>query len=138
MSQPTASATDLLPMHIVENVKENPTSKREKKIEQIVNYIVTDLKGNSKLSKNNYGSISRACQLIENLVKKKDKIDKLELVVTVFGKLFPGLSATDIILIKDAVHFVLDSKLIKKVSSRKQLYSYLRKVIISNCLFRDE
>lgn len=138
MSQPTIPATDLLPIHLLENVKDNKTSKREKKKEQLINYIVADLRGNPMLSKSDVASIARACQLIENMVKKKDKIDKLELVVTIFSKLFPALPAADIVMLKNVVQFVLDIKLIKKVSIRTQMYSYARKVFISNCLFRDE
>lgn len=137
MSQPVV-ATDLLPVYTLDNVKENRTSKREKKKEQIINYIVSDLKGNPVLSKNDVASIARACQLIENMVKKKDKIDKLELVVTIFSKIFVGLQPQEIDVIKGAVQFVLDSKLIRKVTTYVKLYSYVRKVIINNCLFRDE
>lgn len=139
MSKPVAPPiTDLLPVHTLENVKENRTSKREKKKEQIINYIVSDLKGNPVLSKNDVASVARACQLIENMVKKKDKIDKLELVVTIFSKIFVGIQPHEIDVIKGIIQFVLDSKLIRKVSTYVKVYSYMRKVIINNCLFRDD
>lgn len=137
MSQPIVPSTDLLPVHVIANVKENKTSKREKKKQQIITYVMKDLQDNPILSKNDVASIARACQLIENLVKKKDKIDKLELVLTIFNKIFQHLQPVEIDAIKSGVQFVLDSKLIKKVSTYRHVYSYARKVVINNCLFRD-
>jgi len=135
--QPVETNTELLPVHILSNVKENRTSKREKKKQQIINYIVEDLKKNPILSKNDVASVSRACQLIENMVKKKDKIDKLELVISIFSKIFMHLQPAEVDVIKNVVQFVLDSKLIHKVRMSVKVYSYVRKVVINNCLFRD-
>jgi len=135
--QPVETNTELLPVHILSNVKENRTSKREKKKQQIINYIVEDLKKNPILSKNDVASVSRACQLIENMVKKKDKIDKLELVISIFNKIFMHLQPAEVDVIKNVVQFVLDSKLIHKVRMSVKVYSYVRKVVINNCLFRD-
>lgn len=130
--------TDLLPIYKLENVKENKTSKREKKKTQIVQYVVDDLKSNPNLSKNDVASVARACQLIENTVKKKDKIDKLELVIQIFTTMFQHLQPVEVDIIKAIVQFVLDSKLINKVSKFVEIYSYVRKVVINNCLFRDQ
>ena len=137
MSQP-AETNELLPIHILANVKENRTSKREKKKNQIINYIVDDLKKNPILSKNDVASVSRACQLVENMVKKKDKIDKLELIVSIFNKIFMHLQPAEIEVIKSCVQFVLDSKLIHKVRLYVKVYSYVRRVVVNNCLFRDQ
>ena len=136
--QPTETNTELLPVHILSNVKENRTSKRHKKKEQIINYIVNDLKQNPILSKNDVASVSRACQLIENMVKRKDKIDKMELVVSIFNKIFQHLQPSEIDVIKACVQFVLDSKLIRKVGLYVKVYSYARKVILNNFFFRDQ
>ena len=139
MSQlpPPEKKTELLNVNVLENVKENKTSKREKKKQQIINYIIDDLKQNPVLSKTDIGSIARTCQLIENTVKKKDKIDKLELVIYIFNKLFTHLQPSEIDFIKSCVQFVLDSKLINKVKLYVKVYSYLKKVVINNCLFRS-
>jgi hypothetical protein len=138
MNPPVEPNTELLPVQTLQCVKENPTSKREKKKRQIINYIVEDLQKNPILSKNDVASVARACQLVENMVKKKDKIDKLDLVVSIFNKIFQHLQPAEIDVIKACVQFVLDSKLIHKVKLSVQVYSYLRKVVIHNCLFRDE
>lgn len=129
--------TELLPVHILSNVKENRTSKREKKKQQIINYIVEDLKKNPILSKNDVASVARTCQLIENMVKKKDKIDKMEIVVSIFNKIFQHLQPSEIDVIKACVQFVLDSKLIRKVGLSVKVYSYFRKVIFNNFFFRE-
>lgn len=139
MSQSTTETnTELLPVHILSNVKENKTSKREKKKQQIINYVVEDLKKNPILSKNDVASVARACQLVENTVKKKDKINKLELVVLIFSKIFTHLQPAEIDIIKACVQFVLDSKLIRKVGLSVKVYSYVRKVVINNFFFRDQ
>ena len=134
---PPEKKTELLNVNVLENVKENKTSKREKKKQQIVDYIVDDLKQNPVLSKNDIGCITRACQLIENMVKKKDKINKLDLVIYIFNKLFTHLQPADIEFIKSCVQFVLDSKLITKVKLYVKVYSYFKKVVINNILFRQ-
>ena len=76
MSQIVDLETDLIPLHRVENVRENKTSKREKRKAQIVNYVVKDVRKLPNLSKFSLTWIQRACDLIENIVKKKNKIDK--------------------------------------------------------------
>ena len=139
MSQntPPENKYDLLNVNVLENVKENKTSKREKKKEQIINYVVDDLKKNPHLNKSDVASVSRCCQLVENMVKKKDKIDKLELVVMIFNKIFQHLQPAEIDIIKNVVQFVLDSKLIHKVKMYVKVYSWVKKVVINNCLFRE-
>jgi len=139
MSQQIAvPQTDLIPVYKLENVKENRTSKRAKKKNQIIQFVVDDLKGNPNLSKSDVACVSRACQLVENMVKKKDKIDKLELVILIFTQIFQHLQPVEIDAIKAIVQFVLDSKLIRKVSKFVELYSYARKVVVNNCLFQDK
>lgn len=128
---------DLLNINVLQNVKENKTSKREKKKQQIIDYVINDIKKNPVLSKNNVSVIERSCQLIENNVKKKDKIDKLELLLLIFNKLFNHLQPSEIEFIKSTVEYLLDKKLISKVKLCVKVYSYLKKVVINNCLFRD-
>lgn len=137
MNQNVQPVTDLLPIHTLENVKENKTSKREKKKDQIVQYIVRDVKQIPNLCKTNIAWIQRACELIENMVKKKDKIDKWDIIVNVFHVLFPNMPPMDIDLLREMVCHLLDNKLIKKVATSVKLYSFMRKVVISNCLFRQ-
>jgi len=137
MSQSEVPKTDLLPVHKLDNLKENKTSKRDRKKEQIVAFVVKDLKNNPNLSRTDFACIAQACQLIENFVKKKDKIDKFDLVVRAFCLLFPGLQPAEIEILRRLVQTVLDSKLVKKIGKHIEFYSYVKKVFISNFLFRD-
>lgn len=139
MSTVEQPKTDLLPLEKLANVKENKTSKREKKKEQIIVYVVNNLKSNPSLSRNDVASVSNACQLVENIVKKKDKIDKLELVLQIFSRLFLNapLQPNEIEWFKNTVNHLLDSKQIKRIAKHIEFYSYVKKVFISNFLFRD-
>ena len=136
MSQTPEPVTDLLPVQTLGNIKENKSSKREKKKDQIVNYVVNDVKKIPNLNKVNLAWIQRACELIENMVKKKDKIDKWSIMVKIFNTLFAGASPTDMDVLKSHVEHMLDNKLIKKVARHIMAYSFVRKVFISNFLFR--
>ena len=55
--------------------------------------------------------------LIEHLVKKKDKINKKELLFEIFDVLFPELTSEEKQQIGAGVEFLLDNKQIKKVSN---------------------
>jgi hypothetical protein len=137
MNPPVEQDNNLLHLHTVENVKENKTSKREKKKAQIVSYIVNDIKKIPNISKTSICWIQRTCDLIENMVKKKDKIDKWLLIVKVFQLLFPNNSPADLDALKEIIQHLMDNKLIKKVTKHVKLFSYMKKVIVSNFLFRN-
>jgi hypothetical protein len=59
--------------------------------------------------------ILRACCIIENLVKKKDKLDKFELLVECFSFLFGPLEVSARTFLKDQVDFLWNRKNIKKI-----------------------
>ncbi len=63
--------------------------------------------------------LSLACSLIEHLVKKDDKINKKELLLTIYDVLFPNISLEDKQQISSNVEFLLDNRQIKKVSNYK-------------------
>lgn len=128
---------DLIPEQVVVLVKKKHTYKRMEKIKQIIDYIVRDLHKSDRISSNDIGTVQRCCELIENMVKKKDKIDKFDVAVKVLT-IVCNLQAGEIPQLRNTVQFLLDSKAIKKVKLYRQIYSYARKVFVSNFLFREQ
>jgi hypothetical protein len=59
------------------------------------------------------------CSLLEDAVKKKDKIDKESCIIEVYKQVF-GESNVDIDFIKRGIEFLLDNKKIKKLSLVKK------------------
>lgn len=123
---------------ILSQVKQKGVFRSDVERKKIVDYIVEDLKTNPKVCKGHLPSIERACDLIENAVKKKYGIDKFEVITEVFKTLFPDFHAQDIESLKSIVSVLLQSgKLIKTVSLRKKSFSYAKNVFVSNFLFRE-
>lgn len=129
--------TDLIQPEVVSLVKKKHTFKRVEKIKQITNFIVKDLQKLEVIRINDIGTVQRCCELIENMVKKKDKIDKFEVICKVFTILC-NLQQSEIPNLKNTVQFLLDSKSIRKVRFYRKIYSYARKVFVSNFLFREQ
>ena len=69
--------------------------------------------------------LSLACSLIEHLVHKDDKINKKELLLSIYDILFTEISLEDKQQISNNVEFLLDNKQIKKVSYYKLFKSTL-------------
>ena len=120
------------------NVNENKAFKRERIKQNIIDIVRFEIDKNPNRHKNDISCIIRACELIENLVKKKYNIDKFDIILKVFNALFGVLQPADIEQLKKAVDAVLACKLIKKVCYRKNIYSYIKKVFIHNFLFREQ
>ena len=66
------------------------------------------------------------CKLIENLVQKKDKIDKKELVKDVFKQLF-NLQPPELLILDATVEFLWSNGLICKIPLSKKSVSFLKK-----------
>lgn len=66
------------------------------------------------------------CNLIENLCKKKHKIDKLNLLITTMKRVIP-LTESDEQVIKQAVEFLHSNKTIKAVAKSKYTKFFLKK-----------
>jgi hypothetical protein len=72
--------------------------------------------------------------IIEHLgLKKKEKIDKKELLLTAFKIVFK-LSAVEIAIINDFIEFVASNKLIKKLSFLKRNYIDAKKLFLKTLL----
>ncbi len=63
--------------------------------------------------------------IIENIVCKKHKVDKKELVLEIVKKLFPLLSEQDLAVISDNIEMLHFNKLIKKVPFWKKVRRYI-------------
>lgn len=68
------------------------------------------------------------CNMIEHLVAKKDKIDKKELLLDIFKKIFDVDSAEVVALAKN-IDFLLTNGKIKKVSFYKLFKTGLKEVL---------
>ena len=61
------------------------------------------------------------CNLIENIIKKSDKIDKQKLVCEALQIIF-NLNAVEVETIKTQIEFLFSNNKIKKVKLRKVIY----------------
>ena len=66
------------------------------------------------------------CKLIENLVQKKDKIDKKELLKDVFKQLF-NLQPPEILVLDATVEFLWSNSLICKIPLSKKSINWIKK-----------
>ena len=76
--------------------------------------------------------IKLICNIVENTAVKSQQIDKKQLVIDIFQRVF-NLNAIEIELIKNGIEFIFNNKLIKKISIKKYIkskgYIFLKKVI---------
>ena len=76
--------------------------------------------------------IKLICNIVENSVVKSQLIDKKQLVIDIFQRVF-NLSPVELELIKNGIEFIFNNKLIKKISYKKYIkssgYIFLRKII---------
>jgi len=68
------------------------------------------------------------CKLIENLVLKKDKIDKKELLKDVFKQLF-NLQAPELLVLDATVEFLWSNGLICKIPFSKKTINWFKKKV---------
>lgn len=128
MSEPNLN---LLPMSTLDIVKRPNQFKRDVKFRQVVEYVVRDIKQNPKLNKQDNSVLIRICNLIENSIKKKDNINKFDLLIEIYRALFNDLQQVDIDVLKGNVQNLIDLKIIKKVSNKKIVYNYFADALIN-------
>lgn len=66
------------------------------------------------------------CKLIENLIQKKDKIDKKQLVLDVFKQLF-SLQPPELLVLDATVEFLWSNGLICKIPLSKKSINWIKK-----------
>jgi hypothetical protein len=93
----------------------------DKRFADIKEIILKRLQEFANLDKYKFNNefLSLACSLIEHLVKKKDKINKKELLLSIYDVLFPEINLEDKQQISSNVEFLLDNKQIKKIGKYK-------------------
>lgn len=123
MSNSEVVKVDLVPSS-VSLVKRKHGFKRGVRIKQIVDYIVNDLRQFPNLVISNLEILSRACNLIENSIRKKDGVGKFEVLVDVYKILFVGIAQHDFDLLKSQVQSLLDNKVIKRIPYSKRIIKY--------------
>jgi exopolyphosphatase/pppGpp-phosphohydrolase len=74
--------------------------------------------------KNNPELIKYVCNLVENLISKKYKPNKKEIVLDILKRVIPGFSTNDEKLISDIIEFLHQNKDIKKIRWVKLLGKY--------------
>lgn len=126
---------NLLPKYLDELLKPKYGNYTNCKIKQIIDFVISDISKNNKKSKTDMAIIHRVCSLIENCVKKTDKIDKADLVVEIFKTIFGHMSDDEIYVLRTSVTFLCDSKLIKVIKPQKRAKNYVKKVIKGNLFF---
>ena len=76
--------------------------------------------------------IKLICNIVENSVVKSQLIDKKQLVIDIFQRVF-NLSPVELELIKNGIEFIFNNKLIKKISYKKYIkssgYIFLKTII---------
>jgi len=91
--------------------------KRNEVKQKIINRI-TELGLNEANYKFNQELLLLVCNLAEHLLKKKDNISKLEMVLMIFDSLF-GITQQEKALLESNINFLHQSKMIKRVSKWK-------------------
>ena len=61
------------------------------------------------------------CKLIEAVILKKDKIIKIDFLVTLYRQLFVGLTEPEVTLIKSGVEFLHSNKMIRNIKTSKRV-----------------
>jgi hypothetical protein len=106
------------------------------KFNKAVQKIVTHIQQIPEVQKlrTNFDLVKRSMDIIENLgFKKKEKVDKKELLLTAFKIVFK-LTTVEIAIISDFIEFVASNKLIKKLSFFKRNYIDAKKIFLKTLL----
>jgi hypothetical protein len=72
------------------------------------------------------------CRLVENIVLKKDNVNKKQLILDLFKSLF-NLQPPELLILDSAVQFLWDNKLINKVPHSKKAVRWLKKKVSFLC-----
>jgi hypothetical protein len=64
--------------------------------------------------------------IIENVILKKDRIDKLQLAIDVFIKLFDIQDGEEVKTFSVCIHFLLDHKSAKKIKTTKYIGAFVK------------
>ena len=75
--------------------------------------------------------INLVANLIEHHVKKKYNIDKKDLLIDIFNKIFPSITDEENAIILKNLQYIFDNRKINKVSISQYITNFLKDKIIS-------
>jgi hypothetical protein len=112
------------------------TLKSHVLFELVLDKLVQEIKKlpNLQSFKLNNEMASLVCTLIENTVKKKDKVDKKKLAVQVLTLVFT-LTPAEQIIISNQIEYLLENKLIKKIKKAITTRAYRK---VKHVLFKKK
>ena len=112
---------------IIDLIPLRNTLARDVKYNKLKNVIMVQL---NNFADNKYKSnpevILHIITLIENLIEKKDRIDKLQLAVDVFCELYQTQDVNEIKTFSIIVEFLIENKQVKKISSLKYVSKFIK------------
>ena len=109
-------------------VKTQNTLRTDEKKTKIKNLIVSRAKEFELISqyKLNNEFLTLICNLVENNVKKKYKIDKKALVLEIYSILYPNITTEEQIQLVSNIAFIFDNNLISKIPLSKQIIEFVK------------
>ena len=108
----------LVIMDIAPYIQPKNSLSRETKKQKLLGQITEKLERvmSSQLKKNDLEFISLVCNIVENVISKKDKINKKEFVFDIFQMLYNGeLTQEDKTMIGNHIEYLWENEQIKKV-----------------------
>ena len=105
-------------MDIAPYIQPKNSLSRETKKQKLLGQITEKLERvmSSQLKKNDLEFISLVCNIVENVINKKDKINKKEFVFDIFQMLYNGeLTQEDKTMIGNHIEYLWENEQIKKV-----------------------
>jgi len=118
----------------METIKPQNSLRVDQKKTKIKNEIIDKIKsaGFSNLDnlKNDNELLSLVMNLIENSIKKKYKIDKKELLLDIYGELYPNLTQDEKMIIIKNHQFLFENDFLAKIKSSTYVFNFLKNLII--------
>ena len=95
-------------------------------VHEIVYKLNEDFKDVSTI-KNNVELIALICNIIEDVTRGK-KMNKEDLFVKIYKKLFPDMVEADKVFVTNIIQFLLEKKLVKGSGFMKRLFNRVKKL----------
>ena len=109
-------------------VKTQNTLRTDEKKTKIKNLIISRAKEFELISqyKLNNEFLTLICNQVENLVKKKYKIDKKAFVLEIYSILYPNITTEEQLQLANNIAFIFDNNLISKIPLSKQIIEFIK------------
>jgi signal transduction histidine kinase len=115
---------------ILKIIKPNNALDKDIKKYEVTQTIINEVKKISHLTKPTSADFLQfVASLLENLVVKRDKIDKKELFINILRITFPQITSEEIDLACTIVQSLIDNKIIKKIPILKYAWHLSQEVL---------